>query len=177
MVILLLNPIVFLILFGIFAIIVLCTKYVSLASVMGVCLYPVLMSAFELRNNGSPTATLLSVVITVLVVFMHRENLKRLKEGKESKLSLDKKKDSAPEPAPDPATLTGKAKRAARQAQHEADIRAAAEEPNYEFVTCTGCGSLIPRSRRKCGYCGTENAQYRPDQSENSGDRKSRQRK
>ena len=92
MVILLLNPIVFLILFGIFAIIVLCTKYVSLASVMGVCLYPVLMSAFELRNNGSPTATLLSVVITVLVVFMHRENLKRLKEGKESKLSLGKKK-------------------------------------------------------------------------------------
>lgn len=177
MVILLLNPIVFLILFGIFAIIVLCTKYVSLASVMGVCLYPVLMSAFELRNNGSPTATLLSVVITVLVVFMHRENLKRLKEGKESKLSLGKKKDSAPEPAPDPATLTGKAKRAARQAQHEADIRAAAEEPDYEFVTCTGCGSLIPRSRRKCGYCGTENAQYRPDQSENSGDRKSRQRK
>ncbi len=177
MVILLLNPIVFLILFGIFAIIVLCTKYVSLASVMGVCLYPVLMSAFELRNNGSPTATLLSVVITVLVVFMHRENLKRLKEGKESKLSLGKKKDPAPEPAPAPATLTGKAKRAARKAQHEADIRAAAEEPDYEFVTCTGCGSLIPRSRRKCGYCGTENTQYRPDQSENSGDRKSRQRK
>ena len=54
MVILLLNPIVFPILFGIFAIIVLCTKYVSLASVMGVCLYPVTMSAFELRNNGSP---------------------------------------------------------------------------------------------------------------------------
>ena len=149
----------------------------SLASVMGVCLYPVLMSAFELRNNGSPTATLLSVVITVLVVFMHRENLKRLKEGKESKLSLGKKKDPAPEPAPAPATLTGKAKRAARKAQHEANIRAAAEEPDYEFVTCTGCGSLIPRSRRKCGYCGTENTQYRPDQSENSGDRKSRQRK
>ncbi len=177
MVILLLNPLVFLILFGIFAVIVIFTKYVSLASVMGVCLYPIMMSAFELNNNGSPTATLLSVVMTGLVVFMHRENLKRLKDGKESKLSFGRKKSvPEPEPAPDPAVLTGKAKRAAQKAQHEAELRAAAEEPDYEFVTCAGCGSLIPRSRRKCSYCGTENAQYRPDPAEDGG-RKSRRRR
>ncbi len=169
MVVLLLNPLVFLILFGIFAVIVLFTRYVSLGSVMGMCLYPIMMSAFELNNNGSPTATLLSVVMTALVVFMHRENLKRLKDGKESKLSFGKKSKSEPEPPADPGTLTGKAKRAAKKAQHEADIKAAAEEPEYEFVTCSGCGSLIPRSRRKCSYCGTENTQYSPGVSERGG--------
>ena len=169
MVVLLLNPLVFLILFGIFAVIVLFTRYVSLGSVMGMCLYPIMMSAFELNNNGSPTATLLSVVMTALVVFMHRENLKRLKDGKESKLSFGKKSKNEPEPPADPGTLTGKAKRAAKKAQHEADIKAAAEEPKYEFVTCSGCGSLIPRSRRKCSYCGTENTQYSPGVPERGG--------
>lgn len=166
MVVLLLNPIVFLILFFVFAIIVLFTKYVSLASIMGMCLYPIMMSSFDL-SKGSGTATLLSVVMTCLVVFMHRENIKRLRDGKESKLSIGKKKPvvatAEPEAAPDPATLTGKAKRAAQKAQHEADLKAAAEEPQYEFVTCAGCGSLIPRARKKCAYCGTKNAQYRPD--------------
>lgn len=163
MVVLLLNPIVFLILFAVFAIIVLFTKYVSLASIMGMLLYPLMMSAFD-QPKGSSTATLLSVVMTCLVVFMHRENIKRLWAGKESKLSIGKKPAATTaEPAAEPAPLTGKAKRAAQKAQHEADLQAAAEEPSYEFVTCAGCGSLIPRARKKCAYCGTKNAQYRPD--------------
>ena len=163
MVILLLNPIVFLILLGVFAVIVAFTKYVSLASVMGVCLLPIMMSAFELNNGGSPTATLLSVVITALVVFMHRDNLRRLKEGKESKLHIGKRKQTVDEPAPNSSDLTGKAKRAALKQRHEQELRDAAEADKYEFVTCTGCGSLIPRSRKKCSYCGTVNADYRPD--------------
>lgn len=160
MVVLLLNPIVFLILFVIFAIIVAATKYVSLASVIGMCLYPIMMSTFD--GYGS-IATPLSVVMTCLVVFMHRENLKRLRDGKESKISFGKKKSAETPASPDPAELTGKAKRTAKKAQHEADLRAAAEEPEYDFVTCTGCGSLIPMARKTCAYCGTKNAQYRPD--------------
>lgn len=163
MVILLLNPIVFLILLGVFVVIVAFTKYVSLASVMGVCLLPIMMSAFELNNGGSPTATLLSVVITALVVFMHRENLKRLKEGKESKLHIGKEKRAVEAPAPDPSELTGKAKRAAQKQRHAQALQDAADAEKYEFVTCTGCGSLIPRSRKKCSYCGTVNVDYHPD--------------
>lgn len=158
MVVLLLDPLVFLILFVIFVIIVAFTKYVSLASVIGMCLYPIMMSTFD--GYGS-VATPLAVVMTCLVVFMHRENLKRLWEGKESKLSFGKKKDTAEQTAPPaPTELTGKAKRAAKKARHEADLR---EESEYDFVTCTGCGSLIPVSRKTCAYCGTKNAQYRPD--------------
>ena len=55
MVVLMINPIVFAILMLIFVIIVACTKYVSLGSVMGALLYPVILYAFE-GKRGSGTA-------------------------------------------------------------------------------------------------------------------------
>ncbi len=99
MVVLMISPISFLICFSIFAIIVIGTKFVSLGSCMGMMLYPIILGAFSNGQNG--TALLTSVLMALLVVFMHRENLKRLVAGKESKISFGKKK-AAEETPPAP---------------------------------------------------------------------------
>ena len=172
---LMINPWVFLILIGIFVIVVAFTKYVSLGSVMGVCLYPIFLSAFE-AQKASYSVTAAAVIIAILITYMHRENLKRLYHGEESKLSFKKKQ---PEPADgaDPSALTGKAKKAAQKQAHEeqkkidAELAARQAEDDKiwtddKFVTCAGCGQVIPVSRQKCVYCGTVNAQYVPDTGE-----------
>lgn len=90
MVILMISRPTFLILIVLFAIIVLGTRYVSLGSVMCMALYPLVLSAFSRGQNG--TACLTAVIMAALVIYMHRANIKRLWEGKESKISLGKGK-------------------------------------------------------------------------------------
>ena len=91
MVILLLNPIVFLILFGIFAIIVLCTKYVSLASISAALMYPlVLNNLMKIRYGHGDLRIVFALAVCVLIIFLHRENIKRLIDGKENKFSFKK---------------------------------------------------------------------------------------
>ena len=91
MVILMISPITCLFCFIIFVIIVVGTKYVSLGSVMGLIFYPILLVAFSGGQN--PTACIMAVLMALAVVYMHRENLKRLREGTERKLSFKKKKE------------------------------------------------------------------------------------
>ncbi len=100
MVVLMISPISFAICFGIFVIIVVGTRFVSLGSCMALILYPIILGAFSNGQNG--TAQLTSVLMALLVVFMHRQNLKRLAAGKESKISFGKKKE-AEETRPVPA--------------------------------------------------------------------------
>ena len=92
MVILMISPITCLFCFIIFVIIVVGTKYVSLGSVMGLIFYPILLVAFSGGQN--PTACIMAVLMALAVVYMHRENLKRLREGTERKLSFKKKKEN-----------------------------------------------------------------------------------
>ncbi len=164
-------PIVFLICFATFVIIVVGTKYVSLSSIMGMILYPIIYTAF----NGNGFSSLVTVIMAVLVVWAHRSNIKRLKEGKESKLSLGKKKKAEPveaEAITEPVVETAEAaetpavdpKKSApvfvveKPAVHEFH-----DDGKHKFVTCTGCGHIIPQSRKVCLYCKTENRQYIPD--------------
>ena len=92
MVILMISPITCLFCLIIFVIIVAGTKYVSLGSVMGLIFYPILLVAFSGGQN--PTACIMAVLMALAVVYMHRENLKRLREGTERKLSFKKKKEA-----------------------------------------------------------------------------------
>lgn len=84
MVILLIDPVTFLFILGIFLVVVIGTHYVSLASVMGALLYPLILHAFA--NDGLNVA--MAILSSVFVVYMHRENLKRLWAGQESKLDF-----------------------------------------------------------------------------------------
>ena len=92
--ILICNPFVFLILLLLFVIIVAFTKYISLGSVMCVLLYPVVLDRWEKIVNGwTPAYVIFPIIIAALVVFMHRENIKRLLNGTESKFSFKKSVD------------------------------------------------------------------------------------
>ena len=91
-VILMLSPISFVILILLFVAIVAMTRFVSLGSIMCAFLYPIVNSAFY-PQNGMITFT--GVCIMLLVIFFHRENIKRLMNGTESKLSFGSKKKKA----------------------------------------------------------------------------------
>lgn len=82
------NPIVFAILLVIFLIIVIGTKMISLGSIMCMLFYPILL--FRFTSENAKAGVLISFLIAGLVIFMHRSNIKRIWEGKESKISLKK---------------------------------------------------------------------------------------
>jgi glycerol-3-phosphate acyltransferase PlsY len=96
MVILMISPLTCLCCFLVFVIVVVGTRYVSLASVMGMSLFPVILNAWSHAYDPprNSTACMVSIIMAVLVVYMHRENLKRLLEGTERKISFGKKKAS-----------------------------------------------------------------------------------
>ncbi len=103
MIMLVTRPLIFLIVLVIFLIIVIGTKYVSLGSVVCAMLFPLLLYRLDTGHAvadpnlyGDHGWLVLSfILIMLLVVFMHRGNLKRLWEGKESKISFGKKKDES----------------------------------------------------------------------------------
>lgn len=95
--ILMLDPVIFLVLLVIFALIVLMTKYISLGSIMCMMLYPVILN----RMRGPSFSNVIAIMIAAFIIFLHRTNIKRLMDGTESKISLGrkKKKESAEEEA------------------------------------------------------------------------------
>lgn len=143
MVVLMISPLTFLACFTVFIIIVVGTKFVSLGSIMAFCLYPILLGVFL---PDAPWAHMMSVVMATAVVVKHKDNIKRLLDGKESKISLGKKKNTeeAEVPKPEPTTEP-------------------TPEKDYAFVTCVGCGRTIPVTRQKCAYCKAKNPHYTPD--------------
>jgi glycerol-3-phosphate acyltransferase PlsY len=98
--ILMCNPLVFLILFVIFVVIVLSTKFISLGSVMCMLLYPLVLDRINRLFVGYSTLEIVfAILMTLLVVLKHKDNIGRLLKGQESKFSL-KKSVKKPEDAP-----------------------------------------------------------------------------
>lgn len=78
-----------LILFAIFVLIILITRYVSLGSIIMAVLYPVFMGVFY-KDLG---LVIISLVFTVIVVTAHRENIKKLINHTENKIGSKKQKE------------------------------------------------------------------------------------
>ena len=76
-----LMPKVMLIVFGFWLVVVLITRYVSIGSIMAALLTPILAAVFHVPNEYFAFALAAAVVI----VWRHRENIKRLREGRENK--------------------------------------------------------------------------------------------
>ena len=90
---LILTPIPFLILFGVFAAVFAASHFVSLGSVSVAMLYPVVLHGHfvAILNGPMPGEIALStILLAILIVWCHRENLKRIGEGKEKKTYLKK---------------------------------------------------------------------------------------
>jgi glycerol-3-phosphate acyltransferase PlsY len=79
-----------LILLLLFVCIVWATKYISFGSIMGGLMYPILLHNFGAIK--SPVTLVCSFLLTALIIFNHRSNIKRLYEGKENKFSFKKSK-------------------------------------------------------------------------------------
>lgn len=72
----------------IFALIIIAvTRMVSLGSILSATLFPILIIFMGGVKNNIWTVTL-SILIGAFVIFNHRENIKRIKEGNENKLSF-----------------------------------------------------------------------------------------
>lgn len=93
--VLMIDPLMFLILFAVFVLVVLIFRYISLGSVMAGFVYPPLVFYRNkfLFDNQPPSFPymLFAGFICVLIIFMHRENLKRIYYNEESKFSFKKK--------------------------------------------------------------------------------------
>lgn len=81
------NPLVALMCLGFFIIIVAITKYVSLGSILGIGLSPIIMLI-----NHNTKGVLVTLFLTISVAITHKENIKRLINGTERKIG-EKKKD------------------------------------------------------------------------------------
>lgn len=95
MTILCLNWLAFVILFAIFVLLVATTKYLSLGSIIGMLLYPLMLNRLYPFTHGGMSEgavpSIVSILNAALVIWLHRENLKRLWKGNENKFSLKKK--------------------------------------------------------------------------------------
>lgn len=87
--ILVIDPLIFLVLFIIFALVLLITRYVSLSSIIAAITYPVCMTvAYGIANVFE---LCFALFVGVMVIYMHRTNLYRLFNNQESKFSFKKK--------------------------------------------------------------------------------------
>ena len=84
------NPLCFAILISIFLILVIGYKYVSLGSVMAMMLYPIILNRL---GELDIVPVVCSFAVAILIIFKHRENIKRLLNGTENKIKLFTKKD------------------------------------------------------------------------------------
>lgn len=88
--ILLIDPVIFAVLFVIFALVLFFTRYVSLSSIIAAITYPAAVTVAY--GTGALFALLFALFVGAMVIFMHRTNLYRLFNGTESKFSFHKKK-------------------------------------------------------------------------------------
>lgn len=93
---LILTPFIFLALFLVFVLAVALWKYISLGSVTVAVLYPVALDFYfkaVLHGESDGLILLTSMVLACLIVWCHRENLKRITNRTENKFSFGKKKN------------------------------------------------------------------------------------
>lgn len=91
-VILVLDPVIFLILFAMYVPLVLLSHYVSLSSIIAAMFYPVLLSSFDsTRPIPLGVHALIAMLIAALIVWCHRSNIKRLLNHTENKFYLKKR--------------------------------------------------------------------------------------
>lgn len=98
---LVLNPLVWILLLLTFVLIVYISRYVSLGSVICAAAFPILSNMMPIititTESGAvgavpPAGIIAAVLMGALIIVLHRQNIVRLWQGKESKISFKKKK-------------------------------------------------------------------------------------
>lgn len=94
---LVLDPIYFAICLAVFCLVFFTTHWVSMGSIAAAFVYPAIVYyGAKIRSGGAyaatPPALIFAVFVGVMVIFMHRANIKRVYYGEEKKMYLSKKK-------------------------------------------------------------------------------------
>mgnify|MGYP000051694827 CR=1 FL=1 len=86
-----LAPIEFALALGIFILVFFCFRYVSLSSIAGAIAFPLTMyfreNVFHVDIQGYDTRIFFAVATAILIIYTHRENIHRLWNGTENKLT------------------------------------------------------------------------------------------
>lgn len=81
--------------------VMLASRYVSLGSIVGGVMYPILMTGFIIGKGlkdasvENQHAIVTSIIMALVLIIKHRSNIRRIARGTESKLFSKKKKESA----------------------------------------------------------------------------------
>ncbi|MCM1578024.1 MAG: glycerol-3-phosphate 1-O-acyltransferase PlsY [Ruminococcus sp.] len=99
-ILLVIDPVTFCIVIPVFILVVAVSRYVSLGSIIAACAYPVItffvhMFMYDIGVQRSLLHTAMVVVTSILLIYMHRTNITRLKNGTENKFG-QKKKNQVP---------------------------------------------------------------------------------
>jgi len=81
------HPVAVLLCFGVWFIILMMTHYVSLSSMVAGCCFPVFVLLSPKFNHSVPLIAF-SFVIAALLIWTHRKNIERLRNGTESKIYI-----------------------------------------------------------------------------------------
>lgn len=95
------EPISIAISFALFGIIILVTRYVSLASIIATAVYPVtlLIMRYGLDMKVDGSIIIFASIVAFGIIYKHRSNIERLRAGTENKVGSSKKKEASPETA------------------------------------------------------------------------------
>ncbi len=85
-----LTPITSLFVLGVFLIVLMATKYVSLSSMMAGLSFPIFLNL--VLKNQNQTLMIFSLFVAVLLIITHKKNISRLLKRQESKVNLFAKK-------------------------------------------------------------------------------------
>ena len=94
-IVLALHPMATLFTLGVFAIVLILTRYVSLSSMIAAFTFPMTLVFFF--SNTTPSLIIFSMIIAILLLFTHQKNIERLLKGEESKFKIRKKGTHSPE--------------------------------------------------------------------------------
>ena len=88
-----LAPVSALFSFIVWVLVFLISRYISLGSISAAVALPlfIYLSRFIIRDEYNIFLEILTILVCILVIVMHRSNIKRLIQGKERKLTLRKK--------------------------------------------------------------------------------------
>ena len=84
-----LAPRAVLVVLAIFLVIVLISRYVSLGSIVASAVFP-LLAFFLYRSESSPAGLAVTLAASLLIIFKHRANIRRLLDGTENRLQFHK---------------------------------------------------------------------------------------
>lgn len=92
-ILLVIDPVTFCIVIPFFILVVILTRYVSVASILAAVAYPIITFITQTLSDRPNVLlnTILVIGTSVLLIFMHRENIKRLRAGTENKFGSKKK--------------------------------------------------------------------------------------